>query len=242
MSTPHSGVPGPTPAAGAGPHPWVADTDAVIVFDLGGVLLRWQPLMLIQACLPAHAPDEAAARALAATIFQSFVPGADWSEFDRGALPLPDLVPRLAARSGLAEAEVRTLVEAIPGHLQLQAGTLGLIEDLKAAGHRVHFLSNMPAPYAAHLEARDRISSLFDSGLYSCDIGLVKPDAAIFHAAVERLGLKPGRTVFIDDHPANVASARACGWQALQFTDAAACRADLARVFGLPAAPARLAR
>ena len=54
-----------------------------VVFDFGGVVFRWQPLQLLQEVLPEHAYDEASARTVAASIFQSFVPHSDWAEFDR---------------------------------------------------------------------------------------------------------------------------------------------------------------
>lgn len=57
---------------------------------------------------------------------------------------------------------------------------------------------------------------------------LIKPDPAIFRLAEQRFGVEPGEALFLDDHPANVAAAQACGWQALQFVDPAQARRDLA--------------
>lgn len=201
---------------------------ADFVFDFGGVLLRWQPTLLLQQCLPQHAPDEASAKRLAEALFQSFVPGSHWAEFDRGALTVDELAPRLAQRSGLSVDEVQQVITAIPPHLEPKADTLALLLALKQAGHRLFFLSNMPAPYAEHLNSTCAFPHWFDDGIYSCQLGLVKPEPAIFRAADERFKLKPGNTIFIDDHPSNVEQARACGWHALQFTSAAGCIDSLA--------------
>ena len=75
-----------------------------VVFDFGGVLLRWQPAQLIRDLLPQRAPDDDSARQVAGQIFQSY--GGDWAEFDRGTVTVPELVQRIATRTGMAPAEV----------------------------------------------------------------------------------------------------------------------------------------
>jgi putative hydrolase of the HAD superfamily len=73
-----------------------------IVFDFGGVLFRWRPAELLQQVLPQRAPDAEQAAHWVAQIFQSY--GGDWGEFDRGTVTVPDLVQRIATRTGLAPA------------------------------------------------------------------------------------------------------------------------------------------
>lgn len=198
-----------------------------VIFDFGGVLLHWQPLDLLQQIVPQQAPDAARAKQLADLLFQSFVPGGDWSEFDRGGLSIDALTPRLARRSGLSEAEVKAVIDAIPGHLQAQADTVALLGRLHAAGHRLCFLSNMPAPYADYLDRTQAFIRQFEQGIYSSRIGLVKPQAEIFRHAQQVFAVPPDQCLFIDDHPANVQQARDCGWHALQFTGAAQCAEQL---------------
>jgi putative hydrolase of the HAD superfamily len=194
-----------------------------IVFDFGGVLLHWQPTELLQQVVPQHAPDAASAQRLAERMFQSFVPGGDWSEFDRGHLSIEQLAPKLAMRTGLSEADALRVIHAVPPHLQPQADTVELLHQLKRAGHRLYFLSNMPAPYADYLNREHAFVQCFDQGIYSSHIGLVKPEAAIFKHAQAQFELVPNRSIFIDDHPANVEQARALGWHAVHFTSAAQC-------------------
>lgn len=198
-----------------------------VVFDFGGVLFNWQPLSLIQSVLPGHARDEAQAAALAQAVFQSFVPGSDWAEFDRGTLAWDDVSERIARRTGLPQADVHSLMAAIPPHLAPVAGTVAWLERLAAAGTRLHFLSNMPAPYAQHLQQAHGFLRHFHSGVFSSEVGQIKPNEDIFHTAAERFGVAPARMVFIDDHPRNVEVARTLGWRAVQFKDAAQCEGDL---------------
>lgn len=205
-----------------------------VVFDFGGVVFNWKPVDLILS-LWAHlakAPEEA--QALAASIFQSFVPGSDWAEFDRGTVEQPALVQRLAKRTGLAENDLHQLVEAIPAHLVPLPATVDWIERLARAGTRLHFLSNMPHPYAEYLLREHAFLRHFRSGVFSWEVGQIKPEAGIFATAVQKFGLEPAQCVFIDDHAGNVAAAQQCGWRAVQFFDAARCEQELIELGALP--------
>jgi len=205
-----------------------------VLFDFGGVLFNWQPARLIQTVWPHLARNDAEALELAQAVFQSFVPGSEWSEFDRGALPADEVARQIAARTGLTQADVRILMDAIPPHLAPVAPTVRWLEALADQGVPLYFLSNMPAPYRDHLLAHHGFLGRFQGGVFSCEVGQVKPNADIFHTTAERLGLEPARTVFVDDHPRNIDMARALGWRAMLFTDAAQCQQALAEQGWLP--------
>jgi hypothetical protein len=120
-----------------------------IVFDFGGVLFNWHPLELVRRHFPRHATDAAATKALVASVFQGF--GGDWAQFDRGVLEGPELVRRIAARTGLDAQDVNALVDGVPPSLTPKLETVDLLRRLRAAGTSLHFLSNMPLAYAEHL-------------------------------------------------------------------------------------------
>ena len=198
-----------------------------VVFDFGAVLFQWQPMRLLQQAVPELAPDEAAARALAPRIFESFNLGSDWAQFDLGKVDEAALAERIGRRIGVAPALIRRVIDGIPAHLQPQGAAVALLRRLRAAGHRMYYLSNMPEPYAAHLENENGFVGEFADGIFSARVGLMKPDAAIFELAEQRFGLVPADTLFIDDHAGNVEAARARGWQAVRFVDAEQCGADV---------------
>ena len=195
------------------------------VFDFGAVLFDWHPVRLLQQVMPAHAVDEPSAKRLVADIFQGH--GGDWAEFDRGTLSAELLVPRIATRTGLPEAAVQALVDAIPDHLVPLPATLALLGQLRRPGKPMFYLSNMPAPYADELERRHDFVRAFDAGVFSARVQLIKPEPAIFDLAAAHFDTPPADLVFLDDHPANVAAARAAGWNALRFTGAAAAEAAI---------------
>ena len=196
-----------------------------IVWDFGGVLFNWRPPELIRRELPHRAVDDASADHWVTEIFQGYA--GDWGDFDRGTVDVPALVRRIAVRTGLEEHEVQAVVDGVPTELQPIAGSVALLARLRDAGRTQFFLSNMPEPYAGHLEAEHDFVGWFDAGVFSCRVNAIKPEREIFELAAERFDAPPGELFFFDDVAANVEAARAAGWHAERFTDAAAAEAAL---------------
>ncbi len=199
-----------------------------IVFDFGGVLLRWQPLEFLPRLLPTRAVTPEATAHWMRAIFQGF--DGDWGEFDRGVVDATELADRIAARTGLEVSEVRRLIDAIPGELQPLPETVALLSRLHAAGRELYFLSNMPEPYARHIEASHDFLGLFKRGIYSARVRLIKPQPQIFAHAHAEFGVGEASAVFIDDVLKNVHAAQAAGWRAIHFRDARQCESELAEM------------
>jgi putative hydrolase of the HAD superfamily len=198
---------------------------AHVIFDFGGVVFRWNPLRLLARVLPERANTPEAAAHWMGQFFQGYT--GDWGAFDSGLIDADETRLRIAARTGLTEAEVRAVMEAVPDELAPQPETLALMRQLREAGHRLYYLSNMPVPYARHLLRTHDFMAWFDDGVFSSSVKMGKPDPAIFRLALRQFDITPGETVFIDDHPANVDTARALGMTALWFTDADVLARDL---------------
>ncbi|MEY8879533.1 MAG: HAD family hydrolase [Leptothrix sp. (in: b-proteobacteria)] len=196
-----------------------------IVFDFGGVLFNWQPPRLLRREIPHVAHDEASATHWVQHFFQAYE--GDWGEFDRGMVEVPELVARIAGRTGLTPHEVQRVVDGVPRELQPIADTVTLLRRLRDDGRALYFLSNMPAPYADHLERAHDFVGWFHDGVFSARVKLSKPDPAIFDLAAERFGADPAGLVFIDDHLPNIEAASARGWQAIHFTGAAQAESEL---------------
>jgi putative hydrolase of the HAD superfamily len=197
-------------------------TRKAVVFDVGGVIVQWQPLQLMREHLPTVSPEEAHAQ-----VFQSWAPGADWLEFDRGTVEPDALADRIARRTGYPRANIDLLVAAIGAHLEPMPETVALIARVRAAGHALGLLSNMPRPYADHLEAAHDCFGWFDHRAWSGRLGLVKPDRAFFDHVLEQLAVAPAQAVFIDDSIGHVEAARGYGWSAVHFQNAAQAEQDL---------------
>jgi FMN phosphatase YigB (HAD superfamily) len=196
-----------------------------VVFDFGAVVFRWQPYEFMPRLLPQRARDEASTHEVVSSFFQGY--DGDWGDFDRGLIGVPELAQRIAWRTGLERGDVLRVIGAVPSELQPMPRTLALMERLRQGGHRLFFLSNMPAPFADHIEASHPLSEWFVDGMFSSRVQLTKPDPAIFRAAAERFAIAPRESLLIDDFRANIVAARALGWDAVHFLSHEQCEADL---------------
>lgn len=204
-----------------------------VVFDFGGVLFDWQPHEFLARLLPELTPTPEAARALAANFFQAW--GGDWAAFDRGTIEPEALAQTIARRTGLAVHDTRKVIEGVPNELRPVAGTVALLHRLRAAGHGLYYLSNMPESYAQHLQANHDFLGLFRDGVFSSRVKLIKPEPEIYTHALVAFGIEAGHTLFIDDMAHNADAARAAGWHALHFQNPAQCERELVRHGLLPA-------
>ena len=190
-----------------------------VVFDVGGVLLEWNPPSVIAGLYP----DPAIQTVIRQQIFEH----ADWHEFDRGTYSEDAAAEHFAKSSGLSVDETRMLIRVTRESLLPIADTVKLVEDLAAAGVHLYLLSNMPVSTFEYLVQRHRFFGHFKHLVISGAILLVKPEPAIYKHLVDQTGIVPGESVFIDDLLKNIIAARECGFHAIQFSDAASCRGQL---------------
>jgi HAD superfamily hydrolase (TIGR01509 family) len=184
-----------------------------VVFDVGGVLLDWNPRRVLERFYP----DAALRRHVGAALFD----GSDWIDFDRGTLSEGDLLASLVRRSGRPAPEMLQLFVALRESLVPKADTLRLLETLHARGLPLYCLSNMSNSVYTHLAVLHDFWERFQGIVISGQIQLLKPERAIYEYLLTRYGLNAAETVFLDDIEANVIGARAAGLQAFQFRDAA---------------------
>jgi putative hydrolase of the HAD superfamily len=193
-----------------------------VIFDLGGVVLRWSPDDIIRN----FCPDEALQSIIRREVFKH----PDWLEMDRGVLQEHEAIPRFQRRTGLSLGEVSDLMQKTKESLLPIPETVELLEDLAAEEVPLYCLSNMSATMANYLRARHSFWRVFRGIVISGEIQLIKPDPAIFDYIVGRFGLSPGNTVFIDDHRPNIESADRLGFKTLHFNDPIECRNTLRKL------------
>ena len=193
-----------------------------LVFDLGQVMIRWEPEALVRRFFPDRCGTDAQAQSLAQTCFRSKA----WSDFDAGLLDTDGVALQLA--QGIQEplSRVRAMVVDIAHALTPIAASVDLLVQLhqwrqsqKVMGLRLWYLSNMPEPYADHLIEAYSYFHAFDGGVFSGRVKLAKPDPAIYAHAELVLGLVPAHTVFLDDHWPNVQAATERGWLGLHVPE-----------------------
>lgn len=193
-----------------------------VIFDLGGVLIDWDPRRLYRKMFD----DEPAMEC-----FLEQVCNRDWiMRLDAGE-PFEQAAAELAARHPEHSEPIYAFrerwTEMVAGAID---GTVAILRELRGRRVPLYALSNFSADNFPHAQRSFEFLAWFDDIVISAEIGVNKPDARIYRHLIERQDLVPARAVFIDDLPANVAAARAVGLQALQFTTPAALRSDLARL------------
>ena len=190
-----------------------------IVFDLGGVVVRWEPDALI-ATVFSDPLVRAAMRA-------EFVGHADWLALDRGTLSPRNAIERAAKRIGLPEADIEKFLQQVPPALVPIPTMVDLLYRLKANGHRLFCLSNMHVASIEYLESAYTFWEVFEGVVVSCRLQLCKPEAAIYGYLLETYGLNANETVFIDDTPENLTAAAELGLRAVRFENPAQCEREL---------------
>ena len=125
---------------------------------------------------------------------------------ETGALGVAEFEPRFAA---LLEVSSERLIERLFGGMEPDHGMLDGVRAARAAGVRTGLLSNSWGAATAYDPAL--LEELFDAWVISSEVGLRKPDPAIYELAAERLGLPPAACVYVDDLPGNLKPARALG-------------------------------
>ena len=202
---------------------------AGVVFDLGGVLIDWDPMYLYR---EVFGGDESRARE-----FLTQVCTQEWNEMQDAGRTLEDATSERIALFPQWEPQIRAYygrwIEMVRGRIP---GTAAVLRELKALNLRLFALSNWSRetfPLVRHrFEELDLFEEIFLSGHFGC----AKPDERFYRAALVRIGLEADRLVFIDDNLRNLDAAGRLGFRTLAFTDAAKLRRDL-RALDVPIVP-----
>ena len=191
-----------------------------VVFDLGGVLVDWDPRYLLRKVMPGR---EAEMETLLADVLNH-----DWNlERDTGD-SWPDAIAR-------AKAEYPQWADIFDTYTERWAETLGgaheqtvaLLRELKDRGTPLFALSNWSGEMFHHAEEKYQWLAWFDGIVVSGRVHLIKPNRDIFDYLLGTYELAAEDILFIDDHELNVVAARSYGIPAHHFEGAAGLRAEL---------------
>jgi putative hydrolase of the HAD superfamily len=191
-----------------------------IVFDVGNVLVRWSPEAIVSQAMP----DETDPAALGSRFFSHPI----WRELNRGETTALEMQAKFSAEFGYSSEQMTALFRAV---LETQTPVKGMFEMLKRArkaGYKVYALTDNVNEIIAYLKVQYDFWPSFHGAIVSSEVGLTKPDPAIYQRLLSEYGLHAERTIFTDDMPRNVEAAQAEGLHAFVFTDAAQCEAQFA--------------
>jgi 2-haloacid dehalogenase len=200
---------------------------SIVIFDLGGVLIDWDPRHLYRRLFDG---DTAAMEG-----FLTDVCNPDWNrQQDAGrsfAEAEAEAVARHPDKRPYIKAWFSNFHEMIPGSI---TGTVDILDELRQRKVPLYALTNWSHETFALQPARFDFLSWFDGIVVSGQEKLIKPDPGIFRVLTCRYRIDPVQAVFIDDAPANVAAATALGFHGIHFIDPVALRRDLEKISLLP--------
>ncbi len=190
-----------------------------VVFDIGGVLLDWNPHHLYRRLIP----DEEERRWFLAEVCSpswnaAQDAGRSWAE------GVAELTRRFPEYATLIAAHDQRWEETITGPLD---GTVAVLEELRTVGVPTFALTNFSAEKWVVALRRWPFLTLFDGSVVSGREGVTKPDPRIFSILLDRYRLHPSRTFFVDDVATNVEAARTHGMRAELFVDSETLRRRL---------------
>jgi 2-haloacid dehalogenase len=210
----------------------LAGSIETVVFDLGGVLIDWDPRYLYRKIFDGESEMEH---------FLTKIATMEWHlEQDRGRT-MKEATETLASEHPEHDAEIRAFYgrwpEMFGGPIH---GTVDILRELRDRGCPLHALTNYSAE-AFVLARRDYdFLEWFDQIIVSGEEGMIKPDRELYAVLIERTGLDPSTTVFIDDSLPNVAAARELGFTAVAFESPGLLREELVKLDVLNEFPERM--
>ena len=197
-----------------------ARTRSIAVFDLGGVLIDWNPRHLYRKLF---AGDEAAMERFLAEVCTP-----DWNLAQDAGRPFAEacalLVERHPDKKELIEAFHHRWAEMLAGPIE---GTVEILRELKERGTPLYALTNWSAETFPHALERYDFLKWFRGTIVSGRERLVKPDPRIYRLLVERFEIDPAAAVYVDDNRRNAEAASALGLHGIHFTTPPALAAEL---------------
>jgi 2-haloacid dehalogenase len=201
---------------------------SIAVFDLGGVLIDWNPRYLYRKLF--HGDDAAMEHFLTTVCTPSWN-----SQQDAGrsfAEACASLKLDHPSHAALIDAWIERQEEMILGPIH---GTVEILAELRAGGVPLYALSNWSAETFPLSLRRFEFLRWFQGILLSGEVRLLKPDPRIFQLLLDNHAVDPAHTVYIDDLKPNVEAAVALGMHGILFTDPIALRHELVKVGLTPA-------
>lgn len=193
-----------------------------IVFDIGQVLLHWDPHHIYQDLIP----DETDR-----THFLTHVCSPEWNiEQDRGRDWVEGenlLIQQHPDKKHLIRAFKKDWIKSIPHAIQ---GSVDIMQKFIEEGRDVTMLTNFNQHTFAEAQEKYPFLTTPRGVTVSGDVKLVKPEPEIYHLHTATFGLSPEKCLFIDDSLPNVFAARDAGWSAVHFSDDTKLASDLAEL------------
>ena len=181
-----------------------------IIFDLGNVLLNFEPLEYLYKKIP----EKQRAHHIYEEIFKS----SEWLMLDRGLINENEAIDRICDRNIVSSQIIRDLMDDWYQMLTPIEGVVDVLKELKRKRYRIYFLSNFHQLAFENVSKRYDFFKSFDGGIVSYKEKLMKPDKDIYDKLMATYEINPNESIFIDDTRENIEGATKLGFKTILFT------------------------
>jgi putative hydrolase of the HAD superfamily len=180
-----------------------------IVFDVGNVLVRWDPVWIIENAFASYENKEKRLQ----QIFNSGI----WADLNLGKFSEAEAINIYQQKFGIEQTKLQRLMQTVKHSLTPLPGSFELFDDLHRAGYQLYLLTDNVHEIVAHLKQTYHFWDKVVGAVVSAEIGHLKPSAEIYHYLLNTHDLTPHETVFLDDLQKNIEGAQKHGIHGIQF-------------------------
>ena len=182
-----------------------------IVFDLGNVLIDYNPRRIVNAVFTNEAEQDFFYREI-------FLTNA-WKQLDQGVITFDDHYQNLVTRFPPYAKEIGWILDNWHKDLPPIPGMFNVVETISSAGYDLYILSNASMRYYTYALSKFHIFDFFKGISVSAELKLIKPQKEIYDRFCQIHDLSPEECLFFDDQEKNIQGAINAGWQARKFTN-----------------------
>lgn len=184
-----------------------------IIFDLGGVLLDFNPKNYLIHC---NLNDDEI------ELFTKMIWGSDeWKKCDRGDINFKEMIEKICINNPTYSKKLQYVLENYNNNLILSEmpNSYEFVKRLKNKGFDIYFLSNVNDYILKYDQDTFRVFELIKGGVYSCEENYAKPELEIYQILLKKYNLLPEECLFIDDNLSNIRASSSIGMNSVIFTD-----------------------
>lgn len=190
-----------------------------VVFDVGNVLVRWNPMEIVRLTFG----DSDEVEELATSIFQNKL----WLSLNKGEMSERTAIEQFQNHFNFNEEVAEQLFYYVKNTQILLFGTSQLLNNVKTAGYKVYALTDNVTEIVDYLKEKYDFWHLFDGTIVSAEVGCLKPHSEIFSHLLNQYEIQAFESVFIDDVIQNIEGAQQLGFSTVHFKNSLQCEKEL---------------
>lgn len=189
-----------------------------IIFDIGNVLVRWQPFEVIKQVFPKTDPKE---------FFKLMYPV--WQDLNLGKLSIEEALIIYTGELQISQQQITALLYQLQKHQVLIPDSIELLKNLSKQEYELYSITDNIKEFVEYHRTHSNFFHYFKDIIVSADVGILKPDKRIFQHLLDKHQLIPNECIFIDDIEKNVEGAKEVGMHGIVFTDPYSCKEELTK-------------